>query len=96
MQGNRIGDLNVPIDGWDERDPESISNGWPFFHPGPSSAINRKLFDSFGTITHFGSDIATYVGRAVMLGRLVGIKDALVSYRLAAAIQRDRQIIEPA
>jgi glycosyltransferase involved in cell wall biosynthesis len=84
MQGNRIGELKVPIDGWDERDPESICNGWQFFHPGPSAAFNRKLFDSFGTITHFGSDIATYEGRAVMLGRLVGIKDALVSYRVGS------------
>ncbi len=91
MQGNHIGELKVPIDGWDKRPPEAICNGWPFFHRGPSAAFNRKLFDSFGEIIHFGSDIATYEGRAVILGRLVGIKDPLVSYRVGSGYTTEQK-----
>jgi len=84
LEGNSVGELIMPIDGWDERETEDICNGNPFFHLGPSSAINRILYDTFGSATHSGSDIATYEGRAVLLGKLIGIRDKLVNYRVGS------------
>jgi glycosyltransferase involved in cell wall biosynthesis len=84
LQDNNVGELIVPIDGWDERDPENILNGNPFFHPGSSSASNRILYDTFGPCTYTGSDIATYVGRAIILGQLVCIRDKLLQYRVGS------------
>jgi len=89
LNGASIGELLVPIDGWDSRDPESIFDGVPFFHPGPTSARSRKLFDIFGANIHVGSESATYVGRALMLGGLVGIREKLVKYRVGSGFTTD-------